>query len=350
MYLAQLCDNNKCSICYVENIDDDFDIMNYKEITGKDVIYNSSSEEDVIRFCEKWNKELKYYTYEDIKSLTKGKHIIVLLAIIGNEYIGLAQQDKSYKIKINDNYFYEKYYFLVCTKVLSKDNDYLIPIGCSDEFQWVEQEEEYKRKLCSNETFNKHNEVLKICKQLKYEDGIKSCWNDIHEDVINQTEELEDIKDNIMFNYMLYKVVKRCYEEAFPIQEYRLFEIPYSDKKGWIMDFVHGQDYDDFHIKGLRNIKFREIDFYVEKNGIAIPQFFNPETSRQWNAADCISAVWYEQNGVLVKPKAQKYYIYKLENGECGIAINKKSLPLIGESLEIKGAEAILDENTFREE
>ncbi|MBY6889392.1 hypothetical protein HYH68_16490 [Clostridium botulinum] len=332
MYFAQLDEEDKSFKCYVAE----------EIIADDDIVYSSEMEKEVDEFCKKWNRTMKYYNYNEVKNLTKGTNLIVLLTVIGEDYIGLAQQDKLYKIKKNNNHFYEKFDFLVCTKVLEKNNNYLIPIGYSDEDQWLEQEEEYKQKLFSNEAFDEENEILKICKELKYGNGSEFCWNNISKNIVEYFEELEDIKDEIEFNYMLYKVVKRCYQEKFPIQEYRLFEIPYGDNNGWIMDFVHGQDYDNFHIRKLKNIKFREIDFWVKKNGIAIPQFFNPETSGQWSAADCNSAVWYEQNEVLIPPQSSKYYIYKLENGECGIAIEKKDLPLIGEVSKVTEAETII--------
>ncbi len=52
-----------------------------------------------MNFVKKWNKTMKYYTYNEVKNLTKGTNLIVLLTVIGEDYIGLAQQDKLYKNK-----------------------------------------------------------------------------------------------------------------------------------------------------------------------------------------------------------------------------------------------------------
>ena len=279
---AQLMDDGKCINCFVAE----------EIIIEDDIKFHSDSENEVKEFCEKWNRELKYYTYEEVKKLKKGTHLIVLLTVIGNELIGLAQQDNSYKIKDNGIYIYEKYNFLVCTKVIGAKEEYLLPIGYSDEEQWIEQESECKKQIIKNNNkSNDKEEILQICKSIK-DTNNNICWHNILEMIEEDYEEMEDIKDYREENFMLYKVIERCYKEDFPIQEYKLFQIPYSDEKGCIIEFVHGEDNDNYHIKGMKDIKIREIDFWVERNGEAIPQLYNPENGEQSNAADCKSAVW----------------------------------------------------------
>lgn len=140
MYFAQLMPDDRCITCYVAE----------EIIIEDDIKFYSDSEEEVDKFCKKWNRQLKYYTYDEVKNFKKGTHLIVLLTIIGNELMGLVQQNKSYKIKDNGLFFYEKYSFLICTKVLGDKGDYLIPIGYSDEDEWLKQESEYKVKLISD--------------------------------------------------------------------------------------------------------------------------------------------------------------------------------------------------------
>ncbi len=59
--------------------------------------------------------------------------------------------------------------------------------------------------------------------------------------------------------------MKRCVVEHFPIQNYNIFEIPYEDRKGWMMDFVNTKEYEEYHKNGNKNVKIHEIDFWVEK-------------------------------------------------------------------------------------
>lgn len=107
---------------------------------------------------------------------------------------------------------------------------------------------------------------------------------------IDDDEELNDIK---ICNQMLFKVVDRCIKERFPIEEYMLFEIPYGDKSGWIMDFVNKDDYYKYHELGMKEIKIREIDFWVTHNGKAIPQKL--ESSNQYNAKNCFESVYTDR-------------------------------------------------------
>lgn len=116
----------------------------------------------------------------------------------------------------------------------------------------------------------------------------------IKEHEIIDADDLYEYKEEMLAKEMLKKVVKRCVAEHFPIQNYNIFEIPYGDKKGWMMDFVNTKEYEEYHKNGNKNIKIHEIDFWVEKNGEAIPQLYNPKTGHQSDATDCKSAVWTE--------------------------------------------------------
>ena len=71
-------------------------------------------------------------------------------------------------------------------------------------------------------------------------------------------------------NINLLQIVKKCLSDNFPIQEYLLFEIPYADSEGEIIDFVNAEDYENYHIKCKHNT-IRCIDFWVSKDGAVIP-------------------------------------------------------------------------------
>lgn len=89
---------------------------------------------------------MKFYTHEQVKNLPKGRHIIALLTKSNKQLIGLAEQNHSYVIKNNGNNL-EEYDFIVCTKVVSCEGEYLIAIGYSNEDEWNEQELTYKKSL-----------------------------------------------------------------------------------------------------------------------------------------------------------------------------------------------------------
>ncbi|EGT4141293.1 hypothetical protein ACV3OB_16060 [Clostridium perfringens] len=81
---------------------------------------------------------MKFYTYDDVKTKLKGKNLIVLLGKSEGEYWGLFQ-DKEIKIK-NEYFDIEKYDFIVCARVLSRKGNYFIPVGYSNESEWLKQE------------------------------------------------------------------------------------------------------------------------------------------------------------------------------------------------------------------
>ena len=86
---------------------------------------------------------MKFYSYEEVKKLNKGEHLICLLCNCKNGYVGLADS-KSYPIRIN--YDVLKHDFLVCILVRSVKEDYLVPVGVSNEDEWAMQESEYQMK------------------------------------------------------------------------------------------------------------------------------------------------------------------------------------------------------------
>ncbi len=89
---------------------------------------------------------MKFYTYEQIKNLSKGRYIIVLLCISNGQLEGLAELNHSFIIR-NNGIKLEEYDFIACVKVVSLEGEYLIPIGYSNEDEWIEQEYEYKNSL-----------------------------------------------------------------------------------------------------------------------------------------------------------------------------------------------------------
>lgn len=84
---------------------------------------------------------MEFYSYEEVKKLKKGTHLIVLKCDDEKYgYVGLAY-NKSYPMKIKDCKI-QNSNFYVCTLVKSAHEDYLIIIGTSNEDEWVKQEME----------------------------------------------------------------------------------------------------------------------------------------------------------------------------------------------------------------
>lgn len=118
--------------------------------------------------------------------------------------------------------------------------------------------------------------IIDICKVIKAD-----FWNDVfywYWGIPNRKDydfkdeyDVEDYKfeyQKVLFNReMLYKIVKKAYKDNFKIDEYKIYEIPYSDKDGCVVYFINESD------KKKNKDKWRAIAFWVEsrKNGVAIP-------------------------------------------------------------------------------
>lgn len=145
----------------------------------------------------------------------------------------------------------------------------------------------------------KEKSVIEICKIIAWEymhQGYPTYWegnSTIRKHEIKDADDLYDYKEEMLAKEMLKKVVKRCISEHFPIQNYSIFEIPYGDKNGWIMDFVNTKEYEDYHKNGNKNIKIHEIDFWVPFTGYAIPQT-KDNNGYQCDSKNCIDAVHIE--------------------------------------------------------
>lgn len=84
------------------------------------------------------------YSYEEVKNMKKGRHLIALLCNDRkNKYVGLAH-GKFYPIKIKPKM--EFYSFIVCIVVTGVKGEYLSPVGISTEDDWALQEYEYQIK------------------------------------------------------------------------------------------------------------------------------------------------------------------------------------------------------------
>lgn len=111
--------------------------------------------------------------------------------------------------------------------------------------------------------------AIKIAKNIKYIDG---------KPLSNRTAEL-------------VKVVYKCLKDKFPIEKYSLFDVPYRDRSGLIMCFMHQRDYKDYLDSGNRDMKIREIDFWCPyDNNLAIPQGVDKDGNR-YNCHTCQEAV-----------------------------------------------------------
>lgn len=143
----------------------------------------------------------------------------------------------------------------------------------------------------------KEKDIIEICKTIKWEymHQIYSTYWEANSTIkkyeIKDADALYDYKEEILAKEMLQRIVKRCISEHFPIQNYSIFEIPYGDRNGWIMEFVNTKEYEDYHKNNNKNIKIHEIDFWVTFNGYAIPQMID-NNGYQCNAKTCIEAVY----------------------------------------------------------
>ena len=142
----------------------------------------------------------------------------------------------------------------------------------------------------------KEKNIIDICKTITWANmckGYPTYWernSRIKKREIKDTDDLYDYKEEMLAKEMLKKIVKRCVAEHFPIQNYSIFEIPYGDKNGWIMDFVNTKEYEDYHKNGNKSTKIHEIDFWVSFTGFAIPQTNNNGCQR--DSKTCIDAVY----------------------------------------------------------
>ncbi|NFO30981.1 hypothetical protein FDB41_11935 [Clostridium botulinum] len=144
----------------------------------------------------------------------------------------------------------------------------------------------------------KEKNIIEICKNISWQymyRGYPTYWEEnstIKKYEIIDADDLYEYKEEMLAKEMLKKVVKRCVVENFPIQNYNIFEIPYGDKKGWMMDFVNTKEYEEYHKNGNKNIKIHEIDFWVTFTGYAIPQINN--NGCQHDSKTCNEAVYSE--------------------------------------------------------
>ena len=117
---------------------------------------------------------MRFYSYEDVKKINKGKYLICLLCSDKEDrYVGLAYGE-SYPIKIKNHDVLE-YDFLVCILVRSVQGDYSIPVGISNEDEWTMQESEHQ---------------MEISKQKVKDKNIVSITRDFTEEQITYIEQL----------------------------------------------------------------------------------------------------------------------------------------------------------------
>lgn len=94
-----------------------------------------------------------------------------------------------------------------------------------------------------------------------------------------------DFKQELRAKEMLLKVCRKCIRDNFPIEQYALFEIPYWDQKGWIMDFVNLSE----HNQEKQETKTHRIGFWCQGTSrVAIPQDFDS------NCKNCFDALYTE--------------------------------------------------------
>lgn len=119
-------------------------------------------------------------------------------------------------------------------------------------------------------------EIVNICRNIVWADGRWSKpWKYEIADLLNSdfiNEYCEDeIPDALVSQRLLYSIVKKAKADAFPIEEWSLFEIPYGDKDGQVWSFVNTQEYYQYHTLGQKDVIIRSLDFYALYTGFVSP-------------------------------------------------------------------------------
>ena len=128
-------------------------------------------------------------------------------------------------------------------------------------------------------------------KDMKYRPNRKLTLHNIKYGYKSHHDAQSEFKDELEAKEMLLKVCRKCLQDGFPLEEYCLWEIPYGDKRGHIICFVHIKDYEEHH-DFKKDIKIREIDFWCPYNSrMAIPQGLD-NNSNQYDCETCFEAVY----------------------------------------------------------
>lgn len=142
-----------------------------------------------------------------------------------------------------------------------------------------------------NMTFWKYNSRIKRS-DMKYNHEQRWKLEELKHGYINFMDARRDFKEELKSKEMLLKVCRKSLQDSFPLEEYMLWEIPYHDKNGWTICFVHKEDYFNCHRLNKKDTPIREIDFWCPHNALkAIPQGLD-KNSNQYDCQSCFDAVY----------------------------------------------------------
>jgi len=108
-----------------------------------------------------------------------------------------------------------------------------------------------------------------------------------------------EIKNKDLANQLLLQLVERCLKEDFPIGEYYINDIPYSDKEGWRFCFAHSGDCAKYKTNIIPVSQVRAIDFMSYYNGDVTPLKLVQQADKEYfdePVLTCLEALvhWYE--------------------------------------------------------
>lgn len=130
--------------------------------------------------------------------------------------------------------------------------------------------------------------ALAIAKEVKmeiWEGNVETYWDEM--------EQQRDLEEKSC-NHLMLQLVEMCLSEDFPIEEYHLYDIPYSNKDGVMYCFVHSKDKKIFNRSKNPKQKIRGIDFFSKYDGTVIPIKLIYEKRKgfvQYETRTCFEAV-----------------------------------------------------------
>lgn len=94
-------------------------------------------------------------------------------------------------------------------------------------------------------------EILRL--DWRKKDGLLTYWEATNTDPRNSQR----------YHDMILKVCRKCVKDDIPILEYGLWEMPYCDTDGWIMEFANVEEFKKYQKQDRRSdISIQKISFW----------------------------------------------------------------------------------------